>query len=187
MGGDIHVSSKVGEGSTFSFYVVLQRTSRKSYYAANREGVEGESRAQLEGKKVLLAEDNKMNQVLIRKMLEEMGCNCDTADDGQLAVAKAVATKYDFILMDYLMPNMNGIEATKLIRNSSALNAQVPIFALSASSDMETRNLLISSGLTNFISKPVTLMQLRLALETFFDERPRSLESSVDAEPGQAT
>jgi PleD family two-component response regulator len=120
MGGTITVSSTVGQGSVFSLAIVLGRCSRADFLNA------GIGQADIitqfnptNGKKVLIVEDNKLNQLLLKKMVEELGLGCDVADDGQEAFEKTLTDqKYSLILMDYLMPRMNGIEAFHKIRQS---------------------------------------------------------------------
>jgi len=106
-----------------------------------------------------------MNQLLLKKMLEEMGMNVDVASNGREAVDLSLKNRYDIVLMDFFMPEMNGIEATEEIRKSSLPNSMTPIVALSATSDWDSRDRTKSVGMNAFIQKPVTMAQLRLAIE----------------------
>lgn len=100
---------------------------------------------------VLIAEDNVMNQELIRYLIQSRGWNCQIVDNGEKALEEATHSSYDIILMDIQMPLMNGIEATKAIRNR---NHAIPIIAISAAHEQEILNESIQAGMNGFISKP---------------------------------
>jgi len=163
MDGEIKVYSKVGSGSTFSCLVFVKPSSRKNVERSQDESV-GRYLPITQGKRVLLAEDNQMNRQLLKKMVEELGMLCDVAEDGQAAFELASKKEYDLILMDYLMPRMNGIEAALAIKQKS-LNQRTPIVALSASYDEATQKMIQAAGVNGFVAKPVTLAQLKDALE----------------------
>jgi len=119
---------------------------------------------------ILIAEDNKTNQMVLLRMLRmEKITKVDVAQDGKLAldmVKQSVEkqTEYDLILMDVQMPNMDGLEATRLIRKAGFKR---PIVALSAYSDESNIKDCLDSGMDNFVSKPIQLANLRLVLKTF--------------------
>jgi len=121
----IHVDSVLGQGSTFWFEVKLQKV-------IGTESPPIEKADQLEGKYALLAEDNVINAMIMMKLLTKWGIKTDHVLNGKLAFDKARQNKYDFILMDIHMPEMNGLEATKLIRNKYNLNTETPVFAITA-------------------------------------------------------
>jgi len=173
MGGDVNVESRVGVGSKFSFFVFLERCSSSQMKVVHEISSPMPPIASLSrhsGKRVLLAEDNKMNQMLLRRMLLEFGLECDVAGDGQEAVNLAREKRYALILMDYLMPVMNGIEAIQLIKLDSR-NADAPVVVLSAAADLETRQQFVQAGVNGFLSKPVTLDQLLATLDRYIDDR----------------
>jgi len=102
---------------------------------------------------VLLAEDNKVNQKLVVKLLSKLGCSVDIADDGVIVMEKLKnKNNYDLVFMDIQMPNMGGIEATKKIRES---NNDIPIIALTANAMKGDRDKCLRSGMNDYISKPL--------------------------------
>lgn len=148
--GKLTVKSKVGEGSTFSFILTFQKTNAK---------VETESDGRIEmgddvkGVKVLVVEDIKLNQLLIKSVLVDLGFEIDIADDGNVAIEKLQKNKYDIVLMDLHMPKMDGFEATEHIRNK--MNLQIPIIALTADVTTEAVEKCKSVGMNDYITKPV--------------------------------
>jgi CheY-like chemotaxis protein len=114
--------------------------------------------------KVLVAEDNKINQMVIRRMLEGLGLECHIAPDGQEAVKTATKDTYDVILMDIMMPNLDGLEATVQIRKFSG-QLNVPyVIGLSANAFWEDRLKAFEAGMNDFLTKPVTPAALKDAI-----------------------
>ncbi len=105
----------------------------------------------LEGKNVLIVEDNKINQMITQKMLEKRGISCNIIDNGEDAIEDVKINNYDLILMDVHLPGINGTEATSEIRK---FNSQIPIVALTAISLNENREMLLSYGMNEVITKP---------------------------------
>jgi CheY-like chemotaxis protein len=113
----------------------------------------------------LLAEDNPVNQKVALRMLEKLGYRADVAANG-VEVLQALERKpYDVILMDVLMPEMDGLEATRLIRNRGGEIAQPVIIALTANALAGDRERCLSAGMDDYLTKPLQLEQLRMALE----------------------
>ncbi len=153
MNGSIDVNSKVGEGSEFCFYLPLveadeddQKELVSKVYLNNK----------LDGK-VLLVEDNDTNQILVNLLLNKVDLHADTANDGIEAFKMFKNNKYDLILMDENMPNMNGIEATKLIRDYEVQHSlePTPIVALTANALSSDKDRFLKAGMDNFIPKPI--------------------------------
>ncbi len=117
------------------------------------------------GLSVLVAEDNRVNRAVIGKMLKKLGCETTFAEDGKQAVAKALAGSYDVILMDCQMPEMDGFEATRAIRESEGDGERCRILALTANILPEDRAACRDAGMDEFLSKPVKQAQLRAVLE----------------------
>ncbi len=124
-GGNIELKSKVEVGSSFYFELKLRKSE-----VPEKPGIQFSS--QLEGKTALLAEDNAINAFIIRKLLSKWGIIIEHAVNGKDAFERAKEKSFDFILMDIHMPEMNGFEATKSIRENINPNTQAPIFALTA-------------------------------------------------------
>ena len=160
MGGEVGVASRPGEGAVFWFTLTLAAPG-----GAVPDPVApawpGEPLAPLHAR-VLLAEDNPVNQLVVLRMLELLGCSVDVVDDGQAACEAVARESYDLVLMDLHMPRMDGFEATRRIRaDASAARSGVPIVALSAAALPEDRERCAEAGMNDFISKPVNLAGLR--------------------------
>jgi len=118
--------------------------------------------------RILLAEDNAINALLTRTLLEADGCIVDTAEDGILAVEAVKINTYDLILMDMRMPNMDGLEATRKIRAMSGRTAQeLPIIALTANAFDDDRDACFDSGMNDFMTKPVSAEELTEMVTTW--------------------
>ena len=148
LGGDIKVQSIAGEGSSFTFKLPFQ-------VDPNPFQVEDKTKDYddliLKDKKILIVEDNKINQMVSRKMLENKGINCQIIDNGEAAIEIAKNNKFDMILMDVHLPGINGTVATKQIRE---FDKTTPIIALTAISLNENRDMLLSYGMDDVITKP---------------------------------
>ena len=147
-GGSISVESKVGEGSTFRFNLPFGKTNIKS---------EEEEMPTLASKftnlRILVAEDVALNQLLIKIILSDFGFEYEIAENGKVAIEKMQTNRYDIILMDLQMPEMNGFQATEYIRKT--LKSPIPIIALTA--DVTTVNVSKCKefGMDDYISKPI--------------------------------
>lgn len=146
-GSEIHLESESGKGSLFSFtlsFKVLEQVEEEEDAGILDVGL-------LEGKKILIVDDNRINQTVTKKILEKNLVNCSIAEDGEKAVEMAKKNTYDLILMDINMPVKNGMEATKEIRE---FNKTIPIVALTAVEVEEMRHQIYDSGMNDIIVKP---------------------------------
>lgn len=148
LGGKIKLVSEEGKGSTFSFSLPFKIA--ESLEEAS-EKVTNYDEDQFKSKKILLVEDNKINQMITKKMLENKGIVCIIIDNGEDAVKLMTNHEYDLVLMDVHLPGINGTEATKQIRE---FDHTVPIIALTAISLDENREMLLSYGMNDVITKP---------------------------------
>lgn len=151
MGGELELESEIGKGSTFTFELPLPLTD--SSVRAMPLAPDSEA-APLQGVKILVAEDNAVNGLIARKFLNGWGASIEIAPNGEEAVKMWSAGNFDLILMDLRMPIMDGVEATKRIRQSKDPKSQIPILALTASALMEEENEIYKVGMNEYISKP---------------------------------
>lgn len=122
--------------------------------------------------RVLLAEDNRVNQIVATNLLQRLGCRVEVVGDGAEAVRQAARHEYDVIFMDIQMPNMDGIAATQLIRQLDAAHAGAHIVALGTSASPEERDRYLAAGMNDAVIKPITPEAIQGALE----RRPAGLE-----------
>jgi PAS domain S-box-containing protein len=151
-GGTIHVNSRLGMGSEFVFYLNFGHSPK---YRGTSVSVEEKPSLDLKGLKVLLVEDNKMNQLVAGKFLKKWGVEMEIAADGMQAIEKLKHNRYELILMDLQMPHLDGYAATHFIRNNmqEALR-HIPILALTASALTDVRRNVLEAGMNDFITKP---------------------------------
>jgi len=148
-GGSILVKSKLNEGSTFSFTLTFKKTNAES----QKESGEIELRKQIKDIRILVVEDIKLNQLLMRAILDDFQFNYDIADNGKMAIKKLETETYDIILMDLQMPIMNGFEATEYIR--STMKLRIPIIALTADVTTVDVEKCKALGMNDYVSKPL--------------------------------
>jgi CheY-like chemotaxis protein len=130
----------------------------------SRTGPDKAPAEDLAGRRVLLAEDNVVNQKLAATLLRKMGCRVDIAANGVEAVRLAGETRYDIILMDCQMPEMDGFQATREIREREHGKRRVPIIALTAHTMAGDREKCLAAGMDGYVSKPIQIPSLREAL-----------------------
>ncbi len=156
----LEVTSKVNQGSSF-FFVLDLAVSKLKEDKSKQSIIAGSSNFQsLKGIKVLLVEDNKINQIVARKFLEKWDVEMDVADNGQIGIDLLEKNNYHLVLMDLQMPVMNGFEATRAIRQKGGEFSEIPIIALTASAVMEIQTEAMETGMSDFITKPFEPAQL---------------------------
>ncbi len=150
--GKIHLKSELGKGTTFYFDIPLEYSSVEEAKEKEVTYFSGDtSELNLDEVKILVVEDNKINQMITKKILTKMNLYCEVVDNGEEAVEKIKANKYDIILMDIHMPGISGIEATKRIR---AFDKELTIFALTAVTIEDKMHEFDEAGFTDIIPKP---------------------------------
>lgn len=178
MGGAIGVKNNSGSGSVFWFTVRVGRISGQAKSLGDNYKViksdsfvpeapvpESKKVVQAENgvnKKILIVEDNEINQLLIRKFMDKLGFSSKTAKNGREAVEFLSKDDFDVVLMDLQMPEMSGIDATRVIRdrNSKVKRHDIPIIAVTAHAMKEDRDRCLEVGMNDYISKPITLQAI---------------------------
>ncbi|MDX2002131.1 MAG: PAS domain S-box protein [Chitinophagales bacterium] len=158
MGGTIALESQIGRGSTFTIDLTLKKGSKA--FKAEKVAEVGEF-SQLHGIKILLVDDNKINQKVASKFLSKWNTIVELADSGQEALEKLKNNSFDIILMDIQMPEMNGYEATQAIRKlADKEKSNIPVIALTAAALSEEKEAAFQSGMNDYVSKPFAPAEL---------------------------
>jgi signal transduction histidine kinase/DNA-binding response OmpR family regulator len=137
-------------------------------------GMTAEEMREYAGLRLLVAEDNLVNQTVLLRMLEKLGCRADLAMDGTQALAAVERGRYDLVFMDIQMPQMDGLEATRLIRAGLPPERQPRIVALTANALGDDEQKCLSAGMDAYLSKPVTFNAITLALQETLQQRNES-------------
>lgn len=166
MGSDIHLESREGEGSSFYFTIRLEYIDKQE-----EEMMPEDKEYNFTGKRILVAEDNPLNMEIIQTILESYGILVEGAEDGGIAVEMFEASDegyYDMIIMDIMMPNMDGVEAAHTIRISKHPDAHtIPMIAMSANAFDEDAKRSLSCGMNEHLSKPVNVPKLQQTLAKY--------------------
>ncbi len=169
MGGSIYVNSTVGEGSSFVFTVTLEITSQsiidRSVLIINENNNTIVEKRQF---KILLAEDNIINQKIAVSFLKRLGHTVDVADNGRIAIDMFQSNTYDLILMDIQMPEVSGFEATAAIREmEKKSSSHVPILALTAHAMVGDKEKCLEAGMDDYLTKPLSYEELYRSISKY--------------------
>ncbi|NTV89964.1 MAG: response regulator [Clostridiales bacterium] len=174
MGGGIEVESEPGKGSTFSLLMEFQPGTKpedKPASAASGAMTENPADKSFEAEEVvrrlriLVAEDEPINRLVISKMLIEKGYQVVSVENGMEAVEQFAGGSFDIVLMDIQMPLMNGIEATKRIRELEGNSSHIPIVAITAFALLGDREKFLSAGMDEYLTKPTKMSDLIATIE----------------------
>jgi CheY-like chemotaxis protein len=176
MGGSIGVQSKPREGSVFWFTVQCEPGD-----ASNIPGPDQSSRSdgpgeamQIQSLRILVAEDNPVNQLIASDTLESAGHRVDVVSNGIEAIEAVTAFPYDLIPMDVFMPEMDGLTATKRIRAMLGEVSNIPIIALTADAMAGEREKYIEAGMNDYLSKPFETQQLLRTIKRCIERGTRA-------------
>jgi CheY-like chemotaxis protein len=133
--------------------------------------------------RVLVAEDNLINQKIVRIMLQKAGCEVLAVDDGYQAVQAVQTNPFDLVLMDLHMPQLDGLQATRQIRDLQSKAKEVPIIALTASAFTDDRDRCLAAGMNDFITKPIRLDYLLQKCSFWANRRAEAADVAAEAPP----
>jgi CheY-like chemotaxis protein/HPt (histidine-containing phosphotransfer) domain-containing protein/anti-sigma regulatory factor (Ser/Thr protein kinase) len=186
MGGELTLTSEEGKGSVFSIIIPagldVTKQPRLDIHAAHIYSCETKAEQPEFSGHVLVAEDVETNQMLIKSLLKRMGLEVTIAEDGKEALQKALAHKFDLILMDIQMPHMNGYEATKALR---AKEITTPIIALTAHAMKGDDKKCIKAGCDGYLTKPIDRRELLKQITKYLPSKNGTLSKTVDSAKSQ--
>lgn len=158
MGGEISAQSHFGKGTQFRFSIPLSVVPLAEHFTLVQPHATSP-------KRILIVEDNPINQLVVRRMVEKLGHLADVVQDGESAVQQAERVSYDLVLTDVNMPGTDGVQVTRRIRSLISPNATVPIVALTASASADDREVCVKAGMNDYLCKPVSIEALRAVIE----------------------
>lgn len=174
MGGTVTVESEPGRGSVFTScisYLPVVQTSSVPSIAPSTEKTTQAVEYDFSALRVLVVEDNKLNQEILNMMLSKLNATADFADDGEIALEKTSLRRYDLIFMDSYMPVMDGLTTASKIRERDGEVMAPWIVSVTASVSDEHKDACVRAGMNDFMAKPLTIESVRRALINYLDQR----------------
>ncbi|MBL4754480.1 MAG: response regulator [Flavobacteriales bacterium] len=184
--GSFLMESEVDKGSTFNFILSYQKDNTFNFKESEPEDVTKEHREHLKGLRILLAEDNKVNQMVTKVLLQEVGVSMTIANDGAEAIKSLELSEFDVVLMDMQMPVMDGYQAMEHIRTRlEPKKRTVPILALTAYSMEEEMEKSKQAGANDYLAKPFEPHQLFTKIEELIGKLPVTKDAAVADDLGK--
>jgi CheY-like chemotaxis protein len=166
LGSDITVDSEYGKGSVFNFSLTFKNSKRQLNSTA--DGDEFYRLKSLKGTRLLIAEDNQINVILAKQFMKQWDVECDVAENGEIALMLVQTHDYDMVLMDLQMPEMDGYQATRAIRELPGDKyKKLPIIALTASAMLDIQDMAFTVGMNDYVSKPFNPNELHRKIELY--------------------
>ena len=186
MGGTIGLESEEGKGSTFWFTSVFGKSGTGGGAQAADRTTAVHLSVRSGNIRILLAEDNSINRLILQKIVGKLGYEIDTVENGREAVERMLTMPYDLVLMDCRMPEMDGFEATREIRRLEGPERHTPIIAVTASVMNEDRILCAKAGMDDFLAKPVQPDKLAAVLGRWLPVNGPAVQVQDRSDPGKS-
>jgi len=174
LGGKISVTSKEHVGTTFEFSIPFKLPKDQNRNITKSKEKQVEFKIQDNAGPILVVEDNLINQKYISRLLEKLKIPYELAENGNIGVDKSLHKKYALIFMDIQMPEMDGFEASEIIKNTNNPNKDTPIIALTASAFIDQKEKALKVGMLDYVSKPFTPSQLKEVLRKYYSSSIKS-------------
>lgn len=175
MGGDIGCSSRLGEGSIFWLTARLGISDSEQYFAGSRGSDSKTDELDTNGARILIVEDDEVNRKVLEQALEAFGFDNDCVENGKQCLEICERESYDLILMDSMMPVLNGYEASRQLRGGNSPNKDTPIVAITARAMPQDQKKCKDAGMNDFVSKPVDFDVLKEKLSQWVSNKaPRA-------------
>jgi signal transduction histidine kinase/ActR/RegA family two-component response regulator len=165
MGGGISVTSRLGQGSCFQFTIKAQNAGSPELSRHHSGATVVSPQPSAHHFRLLLVDDNPINQKVGLLMLKKLGYRADVARNGREALLAMAERDYDLVLMDCIMPELDGLETTRILRSKGGYAATVPVIAMTANAFIEDREACFAAGMNDYLSKPVRDAELSRKLE----------------------
>ena len=187
LGSKIHVKSNPGKGSKFYFSLRLNKIDNNGYIKKEKDSFKNSHWKSLNGLRVLLVEDNQVNQLVAVEFLKRWNTRFMVASNGKMAINLAQEHDFDLILMDLQMPEMDGYETCRLLKKSKGKMQHIPVIALTANAMQEVRDKIHRAGMTDILTKPIDPDELFGKLSDYAGDQYKEASSNNCFQPRAAS
>ena len=162
MGGELKVDSVYGKGTEFYFFIEQRKSNSENVNSNSLKCSWKPKEFILPNTRILIVDDTRINLLIAEEIMSPLKITTDTADSGQAALKKICENTYDIIFMDYMMPQMDGVETTDKIRKMEGeYFKKVPIIALTGDTSERTQDMFKAAGINDFLEKPIVYEQIK--------------------------